>query len=364
MSMENRTPLYEEHLKLHANMVDFHGWAMPMQYGKIMDEHMYVRNCAGIFDVSHMGDIIISGREAEKFLLYLLPTDISVLKDGDAAYTTFLNDNGLIIDDTIVYRLNRQKFFVVPNAATTEKIYGWILEKSNGFEIEVKNVSDSIACVALQGKRSIEVLDKIGFRYPGDFKFYQVEGSKYAENALTGSNGIIVSGTGYTGEKGVEFLVPSQDAVELWRLLISEVEGIGGGPCGLGSRDTLRMEKGMLLSGTDFSSDRNPYECSISFIVTNKNEFIGKKSLEADKSTQIFRGIKMDGKIIARSGSPVYHDDNLIGTVTSGTLSPIIGSAIALAFIDKKYSKPGTSVDVIVRERKVRGVVSRPRMVP
>ena len=362
--MENRTPLYEEHIKLNASMVDFHGWAMPMQYGKILEEHMAVRDSAGIFDVSHMGDIIISGSDAEKFLLHVLPTDITVLHDGDAAYTAFLNNEGNIIDDTIVYRINHEKFFIVPNAATTGIVFDWIKSNSHGFNVNLSDVSGSIACIALQGKRSIEILESMNIKYPGDFKFYELVSDDYSRNELTGNTGIIISGTGYTGEKGVEFIVPSDNAVRLWRKLLSEISKIGGKPCGLGSRDTLRLEKGMLLSGTDFSSDRNPNECSISFILTNKNQYIGKDPLESRKNAEIFRGIKMDGKIIARSGSLVYHDNKVIGKVTSGTLSPILGTAIALAFVHRNYSKPGTEVEVMVRDRKLKGVISRPRMVP
>ncbi|MCL4341888.1 MAG: glycine cleavage system aminomethyltransferase GcvT [Candidatus Thermoplasmatota archaeon] len=362
--MENRTPLYEEHVKLNASMVDFHGWAMPMQYGKILDEHMAVRNSAGIFDVSHMGDVIISGSDAERFLLHVLPTDITVLHDGDAAYTAFLNNDGNIIDDTIVYRINHEKFFIVPNAATTSIVYNWLINNSHDFKVEISDVSSKIACIALQGKKSLEILDRMGRKYPSEFKFYELVSDEYSENYLTGNRGVIVSGTGYTGEKGVEFLIPSDNAVMLWRKLLSEVSAMGGSPCGLGSRDTLRLEKGMLLSGTDFSSDRNPNECSISFIITNRNQYIGKESLESVKKKEIFRGIKMEGKIIARSGSQVYHGNTLIGRVTSGTLSPVLGTAIALAFIDRNYSKPGTEVEVMVRDRRLKGVISRPRMVP
>ncbi len=362
--MGKRTPLYDEHLKLNATMVDFHGWDMPMQYGKILDEHMAVREKAGIFDVSHMGDIIITGKDSEKFLNFMFPTDVSALKEGTAAYTAFLNDDGNIIDDTILYRISVERYFIVPNAATTDTVFEWMKKHSENFNVHLENVSDSIACIALQGKMSLDILEEMSIKYPGEFKFYEVKSSDYSMNKITGNHGMIVSGTGYTGEKGVEFLIPSENAPALWQKLIESLRKIGGLPCGLGSRDTLRMEKGMLLSGTDFSSDRNPKECSISFILTNKGKFIGKEGLESSKSREIFRGIKMDGKIIPRAGSTVFSGSRIIGKVTSGTLSPVLGRAIALAFIDRDYSKAGTEVEVLVRDRKINGEVSRPRIVP
>ena len=364
MNMGKRTPLYDDHLKLNATMVDFHGWDMPMQYGKILDEHMAVRERAGIFDVSHMGDIVISGKDSEKFLNFMFPSDVSVLKDGTAIYTAFLNDDGNIIDDTILYRLSGTKYFIVPNAATTDVVLKWMESHKGDFDVTIENVSDYIACIALQGKRSEEILEKMKIKYPGEFKFYEVTSNDFSLNRITGNHGYIVSGTGYTGEKGVEFLVPSENASELWNKLLLFLRDIDGLPCGLGSRDTLRMEKGMLLSGTDFSSDRNPRECSISFILTNRGNFIGREGMERSQSQEIFRGIKIDGKIIPRSGSMVMAGDRIIGKVTSGTLSPVLGRSIALAFIDKNFSKSGTKVDVVVRDKRLPGEVSRPRMVP
>ena len=362
--MVRRTPLYEEHLKLKASMVDFHGWEMPMQYGKIMDEHMAVRERSGIFDVSHMGDVVISGKGAANFLNYILPSDVSGMKDGTAIYTAFLNEQGKIIDDTILYRISGERYFIVPNAATTDIIFNWLKKNSSDFDVNIENVSDYLACIALQGKRSLEILERMNIDYPGEFMFYEKISDKLSVNRITGNRSLIVSGTGYTGEKGVEFIIPSPDAVLLWNDLLKEVKEIGGLPCGLGSRDTLRMEKGMLLSGTDFSSDRTPLECSISFIVTNKGNFIGKEAMEKHGTPFMFRGIKIDGKIIPRSGSLVTLKGEEIGTVTSGTLSPVLGKAIALAFLDKKYSKSGTIVEVHVRDKIVTGEVSRPRMVP
>ncbi|HLH85639.1 MAG TPA: glycine cleavage system aminomethyltransferase GcvT [Thermoplasmataceae archaeon] len=364
MTDARRTPLYNEHVKLGAKMIDFHGWEMPLQYGRILDEHMAVRTKVGIFDVSHMGDIIVEGSDALPFLLRVLPTDVSKLKSGEAAYTAFLNYDGNIIDDTIIYRLSEDRFFFVPNASMIDTIYKWISSHSHGFNVKLRNVSDDIACIAVQGPQSRRVLERLGFIFPESFKFSYSNDYGKSKNAITDDNSCIVSGTGYTGEQGVELILGNKEAVNLWRSLLGEISDIGGLPCGLGARDTLRMEKGMLLSGTDFNGDRNPYECSISFIVNNDHDFIGKNKLNNKQSREIFRGLILQGKLIPRHGYDIVSEGKKVGTVTSGTMSPIIGSPIALGFINRDYSKPGTEVGVNIRDNIVPARVSKPKMVP
>ncbi len=363
IGMENkRTPLYDEHVKLGAKIIDFHGWDMPLQYTKILEEHMAVRKNVGIFDVSHMGDITVEGPDAEKFLDSIFPTKISSLKEGEATYTAFLKEDGTIIDDTIVYRLGKEKFFFVPNASTIEIIFNWVNKNKKNFNVEIKNISSDISCIAVQGPKSPEIIKKMGLEFPEPFHFIEETGS-YNINKITNSNSIIVSGTGYTGEIGIELLVSSSNAPEVWKKLLRLISEVSGLPCGLGSRDTLRMEKGMLLSGTDFNGDRNPYECSISFIVNNESEYIGKKALE-NKGDYIFRGFKLEGKSIPRAGSEVYLGDEKIGVITSGTLSPVLDCSIALGFVKRKYMKSGPSVKISVRERKIDATMGRPKIVP
>lgn len=363
MVENKRTPLYEEHVRLNAKIIDFHGWDMPLQYTKILDEHMSVRKHVGIFDVSHMGDIIVEGKDAASFLDRMFPTKISQLNDGEAVYTAFLNTDGNIIDDTIVYRVSKDKFFFVPNASMIDIIYNWVKKNSSGYDVTITNVSDDIACIAVQGPDSDKVMNDLGITYPGQFKFSQ-EDNKLASNSnrITNTKKLIISGTGYTGENGIEILCSSLDAVNVWKSLIQSIGKYEGLPCGLGSRDTLRMEKGMLLSGTDFHGDRNPHECAISFIVNNDGDFIGKTSLTRGK--QIFRGFILEGKIIPRSGNQIFIDGRNVGTVTSGTLSPILDRSIALGFIEREFSKPGTKVVIKIRDRDVQAEVSRPKMVP
>lgn len=359
---KRRTPLYDEHVKLGAKIIDFHGWDMPLQYTRILEEHMAVRNAVGIFDVSHMGDIVVEGKDSERFLDSIFPTKVSNLKEGEATYTAFLNDNGTIIDDTIVYRLGKEKFFFVPNASTIEIIYDWVGRHKAGFDVNITNYSPDVCCIAVQGPKSPDVVKKLGFDFPEIFHFVEKKGD-YSTNKLTGNKSLIVSGTGYTGEIGVELLVPSEDGPRVWGKVMDIISEYSGLPCGLGARDTLRMEKGMLLSGTDFNNDRNPYECSISFIVNNDGEYIGKKAIEG-KGNYRFRGFTLDGKLIPRAGSEVYLDDEKIGVITSGTLSPVLGSAIALGFVKRKYMKAGPSVKISIRDRKVDATMGRPKIVP
>ncbi len=359
-----KTPIYEEHLKEGGHMVDFHGWDMPLYYDGILKEHMYVRKNAGIFDVSHMGDVLVEGPDVIDFLNYVLPTDISVLKDGECTYTAFLDQDGLIIDDTIVYRISEHKFFFVPNASTTKQVFSWVSGLKQDFDVELTDHSNELACIAVQGPRTKEIASNLNLNFPEPFKFSYIQADHL--NPITSANDGIISGTGYTGEIGFELIVPREESTKWWNIFLKEVKAIDGGACGLGARDTLRMEKGMLLSGTDFNHDRDPYECSISFIVTNSNEFVGRNSLLKRKETdkERFRGFVLESKLIPRHGNVIKLDETEVGHITSGTSSPILEKSIALGFIDKSHFKSGTKVKVDIRSRMVEATVSRPKIVP
>ena len=253
-------------------------------------------------------------------------------------------------------------FFFVPNASMIDIIYNWVLENKGKFDVEITNVSDDISCIAVQGPKSEEVIRELGLEFPEPFKFLEIKG-KFNENKITGNNSVIVSGTGYTGERGVELLFSSRNAAEVWEKVLNLIEKKSGLPCGLGARDTLRMEKGMLLSGTDFNRDRNPYECSISFIVNNESDYIGKKAIE-DKGNDMFRGFRLNGKLIPRAGSEVFIDGKKIGIITSGTLSPMLDTAIALGFVNRSYIKAGQEVEISIRGRMEKGTMGKPKIVP
>ncbi|OWP57032.1 MAG: glycine cleavage system protein T [Thermoplasmatales archaeon B_DKE] len=359
-----RTCLYEEHIKLGGKMVDFHGWEMPLQYSRILEEHMAVRKAFGIFDVSHMGDIVIEGNDSIKFVDYLFPTKVSKLVVGQSLYTAFLTEDGIIIDDTIIYRLSENKFFFVPNAGTIELIYKWVMDHSTGFNVKISNVSYDIGSIAVQGPKAVLVLKEMKYSSPEQFKF-SYEKSDHV-NKITGEKNIIVSGTGYTGENGVEIIGSNEDIVNIWQRLAKLLPRYSGLPCGLGSRDTLRMEKGMLLSGVDFYMNRDPFECSISFIVDTDHEFIGKEKLMKRKLTdkEIFRGFILGDKSIPRAGFPVELNGKTIGKITSGTLSPILDKGIGLGFIDKQQLKPGMACEIKIREANHGATVSKPKIVP
>ena len=359
-----RTPLYQNHIRMGAHMVDFHGWDMPLYYSSIMNEHMLVRKNVGLFDVSHMGDVLIEGDDAIDFINYLIPTDISRLEDNKCVYTAFLDQDGLIIDDTIFYRLSEKKFFFVPNASTTPMVFSWINSLKQDFNVKISDLSADIACIAVQGPLSVKIAEVLSFHMPDPFTFSF--SPTHSMNGLTNSNDMIISGTGYTGERGFEIILPSQDSPDLWDKIYKIADKIGGGLCGLGARDTLRMEKGMLLSGTDFNHDRDPFECSIGFIVNNGNDFVGKNNLISRKGVdkEIFRGFILKEKSIPRSGFEIYYEGKKIGRITSGTMSPILNKSIGLGFINKENAKPGSEVEIVIRDKKVQAEVSRPKIVP
>jgi aminomethyltransferase len=360
----SRTVLYSEHVELGAKIIDFHGWDMPLEYTSIIKEHMSVRERAGIFDVSHMGDITVKGSDSENYLSSMLPTDVHSMKNGTAVYSAFLNENGYMIDDTIVYKIKDNEYFLVPNAATKDKIYNWMIKNKKSFECEITDHSDEIACIALQGPQTDQILRNMNLKRPDSFNFSYFDIDN--KNSLTNTKQGILSSTGYTGEIGVEFIIPVENAVKIWKDLIKDLEKIGGLPCGLGARDSLRMEKGFLLSGTDFNEDRTPYEGSISFIVTNNKEYIGKKELEEKRKKQvdIFRGLKMKGSGIPRSGNSVFDRDKEIFKISSGGYSPVLKKGIALGFVPKNYSTPGTELSIEIRSKKEPVVVTKPKIVP
>ena len=358
-----RTALYDEHKKLGAKMIDFHGWEMPLEYSSIINEHMSVRNSVGVFDISHMGDIVISGKDADSYVDYIFPSKVSLLKENECMYTSFLNESGNMIDDTIIYRISDNKFFLIPNASNIDKIYNWMVKNKKNYTVDIKNYSDKISHIAIQGPESIKVLADLGMEFPETFKFLYHKSEAY--NVITDDNSIIISGTGYTGEKGVELVVPNQIAAEMWESVLNDIKKYSGGPCGLGARDTLRMEKGMLLSGQDFNENKNPYEASISFTINYDHEFIGKEELIRQKTEykDIFRGFKLENKNIPRNGFDIYVNGEKVGNITSGTVSPILNIGIGLGYIDRKYSKTGNNVYIQIRGKLVNAEVSKPKII-
>lgn len=362
-----RTALYDEHVSLGARMTEFGGWEMPLMYGSIIEEHMAVRKRAGIFDVSHMGDLYIHGRDAGKFLSHLTTGNFEKMKIGDAKYVHILNEEGKIKDDAIAYRLSEEEYLLVPNAGPTPMIEKWFREHMGGFDVEVENYTDELVCIALQGPEARNALKKVS-ESAAEVKFFKSAWAdlglkresnqgflgKFSENSL-------VSGTGYTGEDGFEIITLRKQGIELWRKFIE----MGLKPCGLGARDTLRLEKGFLLSGQDFNEDRTTLETGWDFVIEWNHEFIGKKELEQQKERgdyDLWMGIILE-KGIPRHGSAVYKDGERIGIVTSGTKSPVLGKGIAMAYLKREYAKEGESVQIDIRGKMAEGRVVKPPFV-
>ncbi len=366
--MAKRTPLYNKHLELHARMTEFAGFEMPLEYSGIIDEHLNVRNNVGIFDVSHMGDIIVQGKDTEKFLDYFLPTKFSSLQEKQAKYSSYLNEQGIMLDDTIVYKVNNEKALLIPNASTATMIYNWIVEKSKNFNIKIIDRTLLYSSIAVQGPKSVNVMKKItdyDYTKMGSFTFdfISLKDIETRDDDFLPYNKIMVSRTGYTGEDGFELIFSNEYAEDIWDILMREGKEFNLKPAGLGARDTLRMEKGMLLSGQDFHMDKSPIEASISWIIDWDHDFIGKEALLKikDNYQKIFRGFIMIDNGIPRHGYKIYKNGNEVGYITSGTMSPVLKKGIGLGYIDKNL-KIGDTVEISIREKLLKANVCKPKI--
>jgi aminomethyltransferase len=376
-----RTPLYQEHVTLGANIVEFAGWDMPMHFKQgIVGEHNAVRNSAGAFDVSHMGDIVIRGPGALATVQKVFTNDYASSKIGQAKYAHILDDKGMIIDDTIVTKLAEDEFLCVPNAATTPKILDWMTKHNQGAVLE--NHSGEIACVAVQGPKAAAIVEKlfgseaaalknwyVGF-FPIPEAWHVNKNEKGARESvfsrkLQQETHALVSRTGYTGEDGFEILVPLRAGPLLWRAVLEPQNDCH--PIGLGARDTLRMEMGYLLSGQDFHENRTTLETAYDWVIKWNHDFIGKGSLEAQKAAggyHKFTGVVLEESGVPRHGYPVLSESGEeLCKLTSGTMSPTLGKGIGLGYFDPAKAAPGTIVYVEIRGRKVRGKIAKTPLV-
>lgn len=351
-----RTPLFDEHVKAGAQMVDFGGWEMPVRYVGDKAEHAAVREDVGVFDVSHMGEVFIEGEQATEAINTLLTNDARSLVDGQAMYAGMLNEQGTFVDDVVAYRFNAQKYLVVINAGNRDKDVAWInaqVEAKFSGTATARNESDAWGQLAVQGRNAERILQALTDTPLSEVAFYH-----FAEGTLSVDNGpthAVIARTGYTGEDGFELYVPADRASDVWRA----VTAAGVQPCGLACRDTLRLEAGMSLYGNDIDETTTPLEASLSWIVKlNKEEaFNGKSALLAQKEaglTRRLRGIVLKDRGIARHGYSL-HDSagNAIGEVTSGTMAPHLGKAIAIGYVAADHAKFGTEIFVDVRGRKL-----------
>lgn len=352
--MDKKTPLYQNHVNLKGKIVPFGGYLLPVQYGGagLVKEHMAVRESVGMFDVSHMGEIIIQGSDALKNVQHLFTNDFEKMKDGQIKYTVMLNDSGGIIDDLILYKYNDEKYMGVVNASNKEKDFEWIKAHLVGDAQAIDN-SDNIGLIAVQGPDARKLLEKLV--KPEDFpnKYYT-----FKENIMIEGMQVDLSETGYTGEEGFELYTKATDVVAIWELLLKNGEEFNIQPCGLGARDTLRLEAGMPLYGHEMSEVINPLQVGLQFAVKMKKEdFIGKKELEKASVDQVRVGLKITGKGIVREEVPIFIEEKQVGISTSGTHAPFLGYAIAMALIDKEYSEIGQIVEAEVRGRRIQAEV-------
>ncbi len=352
--MDLKTPLYDNHIERNGKMVSFAGYSLPVQYDTgLVGEHLAVRNKVGIFDVSHMGEILVEGEGALDYIQKLVTNDCSKMYDGQVKYTIICNEYGGSIDDLLIYRFNSNKYVFVVNAANREKDYKWM--KANAFgDVTISDVSDEFALIAVQGPNSLSVISKLMDEDHIPKKYYTfIDGAKVA-NCDT-----FVSMTGYTGELGYEIYCKPDDAKTIWNELLEKGKEDGITTCGLGCRDTLRLEAGMPLYGNELNEDITPIEAGLSFTVKmNKDDFIGKQGIIDKGEPKRSRvGIKITGRGIAREDCKVFYNDKEIGVTTSGTHLPHLGYPAAMAYVDKESSEIGRKVLVQVRKRMVEGEI-------
>lgn len=362
MSDLKRTPLFEVYKEFGAKTVDFGGWELPVQFSSIKEEHEAVRTRAGLFDVSHMGEVEVKGKDSLSYLQKIVTNDVAKLQDGGAQYTAMCYENGGTVDDLLVYKIADEHYLLVINAANIEKDYKWLVNHADG-DVQLKNLSETTAQLALQGPAALKVLQqltKTDLSIIGTFKFQN-------DVEICGKKALI-SRTGYTGEDGFEIYCRTEDAVMLWREILTtgEKEGEGVLPCGLGARDTLRFEATLALYGQELSPDISPLEAGIGFAVklTKNANFIGKEALLKQKEQGLPRklvGIEMIDRGIPRHGYPVFIGEQQIGEVTTGTQSPTLKKNIGLALLQTAYSKFDQEIEVEIRGKRIKAkVVSTP----
>ncbi len=356
--MENtkKTCLYDKHLALNAKMMPFGGFDMPLEYKTIIEEHNAVRNHAGIFDVSHMGEILISGSDSEKYINHIFTNDIGNAPSGKIFYGIMLYPHGGCVDDLLVYKKNDDTFFLVVNASNIEKDFEWMKKNSEGFDITIDNQSEQYGEVAVQGPEAWKIIERLLKISVNDLSFYTFK------EILYNGEKIIISRTGYTGEDGFELYGSPKFINYVWDTLVNSNEVQ---PCGLGCRDTLRFEVALPLYGHELSEDITPLEAGLgSFVKLYKEEFIGKGSLALQKTEGIKRkivGIELFDKAIPRNGYEVYANGKNIGYVTTGYNSISTGKSVCMALIDQRYSALDTDVEIHIRKKFFPGKVVKKR---
>jgi aminomethyltransferase len=353
--MLKQTPFFEFHKALGAKIVDFAGFEMPVQYTSIIEEHLAVRNSVGVFDVTHMGEFLIRGSGALDFLQKVTINDVAKLKIGKVQYTAMCYEDGGIIDDLLIYRMENQYMLVV-NAANLQKDLDWLVTHRTG-DVEIENISDATALLAVQGPKSLALLQKLTKENLSKLEYYSFINGTLADVSMT------ISRTGYTGELGFElyFEANTEMAKKVWNAIFEAGKEFNVSPIGLGARDTLRLEMGLCLYGNDIDKTTNPLEAGLGWITKlNKNDFIGRNALLKVQQEGLKRkliGFTLPDRALARHGYEIMHNGTAAGFVTSGTFSPSLQKCIGMGYVSVGLTNPGATVSVIIRGKEASGTI-------
>lgn len=353
-----RTPLFQAYKKYGAKSIDFGGWELPVHFSSILEEHQAVRNEAGLFDVSHMGEVLVEGSGAEDYINYLITNDVTKIKIDQAQYTAMCYSDGGTVDDLLVYKLGNEKYLLVINASNIDKDYEWMKQHVKG-DVTLQNISNDIAQLAIQGPKAEGILQKLTEQDLSEIGFFH-----FAQHVnIDGITDVIVSRTGYTGEDGFELYLAKDKAQAIWEKLLESGGNDGLKPCGLGARDTLRFESRLALYGQELTKEISPLEAGIGFAVklNKESDFISKDILTVQKQKGLKRklvGVEVTGKGIPRSGYKVFsEDEEEIGYITSGTHAPSLKKSLGLALVSVDHADLGKKIRIEIRNKKIEAVV-------
>ena len=350
-------PLNDLHEKLGGKMVPFAGYNMPVRYSSDKEEHITVREGVGVFDVSHMGEFMLRGAHALELIQWVTSNDASKIVDDQAQYSCLPNDKGGIVDDLLVYRFSKEEYMLVVNASNIEKDWNWI-KSQDKWGVDMENISDDTVLLAVQGPKAVASLQKLTEIDLSEVKFYT-----FRKGVLAGQE-MIISATGYTGSGGFELYVPKEVAEEVWHKIFEAGEEFGIKPIGLGARDTLRLEKGFCLYGNDITDETSPLEAGLGWVTKFTKDFVNAENLKAQKEAGVSRklvGFEMVDRGIPRQGYELANENgDIIGEVTSGTMSPSLGYGIGMGYVTKENSKSDTEIFVVIRGKNVKAKVARP----
>lgn len=351
------TALSQKHIALGAKMVPFAGYNMPVSYSGLNDEHAAVRNSVGVFDVSHMGEFILKGDHALALIQKVTSNDASVLTDGKAQYSCFPNNDGGIVDDLIVYRIDEKTYMLVVNASNIDKDWNWI-KQHDTFGVEMHNISEKTSLLAIQGPNAMATLQKLT-----DIKLAEIPYYAFVKGKFNGIDNVVVSNTGYTGAGGFEIYFENEHAIDMWDSIFDAGKEFGIKPIGLGARDTLRLEMGFCLYGNDIDDTTSPIEAGLGWITKFTKDFTNRAAIEKQKTDGVSKklvGFEMIDRGIPRHDYQIADaQGNIIGKVTSGTQSPTLNIALGMGYVNKEFAKSDTEIFILIREKPVKAKVTK-----